>query len=256
MLEHLTGPLTTIREEARTMAAKKCTKCGEEKPLQQFFRQKASKDGHGPWCKLCMKLNAEKHRLGNPEQARRQRREWARRNKLKVNQSNARRRLTPEYQEYMRRYGKEWYGRNKERLKAVRREWYLKNKPEHNARSRASYYANPDLWHQRAKAWAEKNPERWREMMRRNDNKRRAIKAGACGVWTAEDVKKRFAQQRGMCAVCRAKLNKSFHRDHIVALSCGGSNEPSNLQLLCKSCNSKKHKKDPIKFMQENGYLL
>jgi 5-methylcytosine-specific restriction endonuclease McrA len=62
--------------------------------------------------------------------------------------------------------------------------------------------------------------------------------------------------QKGRCAVCREALSKSFHRDHRIALANGGSNDKSNLQLLCKSCNSRKHKKDPIRFMQENGYLL
>ena len=33
---------------------KKCTKCGEVKPLDAFHRDKARKDGHGYWCKACI----------------------------------------------------------------------------------------------------------------------------------------------------------------------------------------------------------
>lgn len=32
---------------------KKCTKCKEDKPLDEFRRKAKSKDGRSPWCKLC-----------------------------------------------------------------------------------------------------------------------------------------------------------------------------------------------------------
>ena len=35
------------------MAAKKCTKCGTEKPLAEFYRRSASPDGLQPLCKAC-----------------------------------------------------------------------------------------------------------------------------------------------------------------------------------------------------------
>lgn len=61
--------------------------------------------------------------------------------------------------------------------------------------------------------------------------------------------------QRGLCAACKEVLKK-FHVDHIVPLALGGAHEPSNLQLLCPPCNRSKHAKDPVRFMQEKGYLL
>lgn len=44
--------------------------------------------------------------------------------------------------------------------------------------------------------------------------------------------------------------------DHIMPMDLGGSNDASNLQLLCQSCNSSKHAKHPVDFMQERGFLL
>ena len=41
-----------------------------------------------------------------------------------------------------------------------------------------------------------------------------------------------------MCEKCRA--TKNFSIDHRVPLARGGHNGVSNLQLLCKNCNSKK----------------
>ena len=49
--------------------------------------------------------------------------------------------------------------------------------------------------------------------------------------------------QRGRCAnpFCRVRLvDENIHLDHIVAIVRGGTNEASNLQLLCGSCNDRK----------------
>ena len=52
---------------------KKCTKCGEQKPLSEFYKNKKLKDGHQAHCKLCsakygkewIKHNWEKRRASN-----------------------------------------------------------------------------------------------------------------------------------------------------------------------------------------------
>lgn len=47
-----------------------------------------------------------------------------------------------------------------------------------------------------------------------------------------------------------------YHVDHIVPLIAGGSNDRSNLQILCQPCNNSKSSKDQIEFMQSRGMLL
>lgn len=63
------------------------------------------------------------------------------------------------------------------------------------------------------------------------------------------------ASQKWKCVVCREKLIK-FEVDHITPVFAGGTNDRTNLQLLCMPCNRKKSAKDPIKFMQSRGFLL
>lgn len=64
------------------------------------------------------------------------------------------------------------------------------------------------------------------------------------GKFRADDITKIETLQRGKCAGCRKKLNGSYHVDHIIPVSRGGANYPSNLQLLCPSCNLTKGRKD------------
>jgi len=45
------------------------------------------------------------------------------------------------------------------------------------------------------------------------------------------------------CQICGARRNLCV--DHIVAIANGGSNDPKNLQTLCRTCNMKKsYKRD------------
>lgn len=87
-------------------------------------------------------------------------------------------------------------------------------------------------------------------------NNRRALKIGAGGRFTAIQVSALYQAQRGRCVSCRGKLGDSYHRDHVVPLSLGGSNDISNIQLLCESCNLSKGAKDPIVWAQEQGRLI
>ncbi|SDH09629.1 HNH endonuclease [Paraburkholderia phenazinium] len=102
------------------------------------------------------------------------------------------------------------------------------------------------------KQWNRENPESGRLQRR----KRRAIEKSAPGTHTVADIKRLLGLQRGCCAVCHKPLNNVYHVDHRIALARGGSNDWMNLQLLHPRCNMRKHAKDPIEFMQEQGFLL
>ena len=42
----------------------------------------------------------------------------------------------------------------------------------------------------------------------------------------------------GKCSSCEKQINsKQMDIDHIIPLSCGGTNQLDNLQCLCKKCN-------------------
>jgi hypothetical protein len=49
---------------------KACFKCGETKPLEQFYRHKMMADGHLNKCRDCTCKDVRHHRLDNPEKVR------------------------------------------------------------------------------------------------------------------------------------------------------------------------------------------
>jgi 5-methylcytosine-specific restriction endonuclease McrA len=89
-----------------------------------------------------------------------------------------------------------------------------------------------------------------------NFHRRRARKKSAGGVFTSGQIEALRIKQRSLCAGCGVKLGRSFHRDHIIALANGGSNDISNIQLLCRPCNLDKGALDPIEWAQRKGRLL
>jgi 5-methylcytosine-specific restriction endonuclease McrA len=152
---------------------------------------------------------------------------------------------------------------NRERMRV----WKADEANQERARERARRYAKEKSAEAVARAakWARENPERNRAL--KNKWKRdnwdkvqptamlyRARKFGAEGRYTKADVDRLKAQQKGRCACCAAK--KRLTVDHIVPLVRGGSNWPSNLQLLCMSCNTSKSGRDPVLFMRSRGLLL
>ena len=51
-----------------------------------------------------------------------------------------------------------------------------------------------------------------------------------------------FLMRKGLCAACSQKIDagKAWDIDHILPLALGGTNEPNNLQILCRSCHRTK----------------
>jgi 5-methylcytosine-specific restriction endonuclease McrA len=133
---------------------------------------------------------------------------------------------------------KAWRDANPEKAKAARKARYAANPEKYIAAAKARYAANPEKYINSALAWAKANPEKCSVIK----HKRRALKAGNGGNHTSQewlDLCKLYGYK---CLACGqvGKLTK----DHIKPLSKGGTNDISNIQPLCKSCNSRKHAKE------------
>lgn len=96
---------------------KKCTKCGIEKDIEMFVRNRKRKDGIGSWCKECARISSIEYRINNPEKASRSTKKWRENNK-----------------EHMRSLVSEWEKNNKDKRKKSHQKWIADN-PEKHAES-------------------------------------------------------------------------------------------------------------------------
>jgi len=208
------------------MKSKQCSKCKEVKPVTEFYHDKNRKDGHCYWCKGCIKSYQKPYMkiyYQTPEVKARQKAYMkAYRQTPKYKAYMKARRQTPEHKSYRRAY-----------MKAMRQT------PEHKAYQEA--YRKDHEAYLKSYQSAYNKTAKGKARVARNKHKRRTlIKELPCTL-TAEQWEEIKASQDYRCAMC-GKV-KPLARDHIFPLSKGGAFTKSNIQGLCRSCNSKKSNK-------------
>jgi 5-methylcytosine-specific restriction endonuclease McrA len=100
-------------------------------------------------------------------------------------------------------------------------------------RQKKRYDRDPEKARERALAWHRSNPERSRHNARAHKYR---VK-GALGSHTSIEWAARLAEFNHGCAYCP---NPAVSKDHLVAISQGGSNSIENIVPACRSCNSSK----------------
>lgn len=108
--------------------------------------------------------------------------------------------------------------------------------------------ANPEKMQAARVAWALANPEKAKAIQVRAAKKngrslsarRRARIARGGGTHSPDDVARILSAQNFVCVYCPASLHDGYEVDHKHPISRGGSNNPDNLQCLCRPCNRRK----------------
>ena len=173
---------------------KTCTKCGERKPLDDFFNHKSTKDGKEPRCKTCRKKQLRAYRINNPEK------EKARRNKYR--ESNA---------EKVREYQNKWLKENPDKARERQRRTVKKNHDKIKARAKSKRKSNALF-----ATWAKHLS--FADDVRENDAGFLEVRCTYCGLWTIPthiEAQNRAGAlngwgQRGECKIyCNANCKKS-----------------------------------------------
>jgi 5-methylcytosine-specific restriction endonuclease McrA len=119
---------------------------------------------------------------------------------------------------------------------------YQKNRP-HEAIAEIERRRNQKV---HRKAFQARNLKRWRRenpaRTAAQRDRRRALKMGADGEYTAEQFLALCRRYRNASLSCGSS-DKPLTPDHIVPLTLGGSNRITNIQPLCRRCNSRKNVK-------------
>jgi HNH endonuclease len=154
--------------------------------------------------------------------------------------------------ERMCEHKRKHYVKHRDKILAGHKHRYAEDPMGNKARAAKWYAENREHAIARIKQWSKDNPDKFRAIQRT----RKARKKGAEGSHSADDIAAIRLRQKDRCAYCRKPLKGKGEVDHIEPLARGGSNWPSNLQLLCIPCNRHKSAIDPIEFMQSQGFLL
>ena len=136
------------------------------------------------------------------------------------------------------------YGRNckicrallprKERDKAYREAHTEQVQRVGRESKRRWHLAHPEEHARRSKQWRIDNPEKARE----KDRRRRSLENHSEGSFTDAEWKSLCDSFGNVCLCCGS--TETLEPDHVLPISKGGSSYISNIQPLCKSCNSSK----------------
>jgi 5-methylcytosine-specific restriction endonuclease McrA len=211
---------------------KHCNNCQETKPIDEFSRNKSSKDGRQYYCKACQRA----WRDANKEKRAEQNRAYREANRDKIAEK-----------------GKAYYQANRdktlERQKAYQqsirdkvleyhRAYYQTNREKKTEYRRAYYRANKDKYAEYRKSWDQNNPDKRRAQTHR----RRARKE--CAVpqrWQKSEC------PDTNCYWCGVDLSTvKVELDHIMPISLGGEAKPYNEAPSCRDCNRSKNSKHPL----------
>lgn len=80
------------------------------------------------------------------------------------------------------------------------------------------------------------------------EERRERLKPGE-GYQVARDVRAELVAAAGKCRICGGTA--FLEADHIIPRRRGGTNHRSNLQVLCRGCNSKKYTKTMTEWLGE-----
>lgn len=203
---------------------KKCLCCHEEKLLNAFCNVRWSQDGRNTRCKACCRESNRRYHAANREAEKARHAAYLDANRDTI---NARKRSH--------------YAENASQISATRSVRRIERGHEMLAKERVRYVANIELYRSFSRDWNKRNPE---YVSSRKIERKRAIRR-APGRHTPAEFRALVEAYGGKCLCCGVadgprQSATEIVRDHIVPISKGGSNAISNIQPLCRACNTRK----------------
>lgn len=194
---------------------KVCKKCTQAKPFESYTIDVRYKDGYYPWCFECRQA----WRQGRKGRQKELHKNWREQN---------REHASAESLAYYHAH------RDEELVKRrANQKWRWHNDPVYRARKNREklthYHTNPEN-NRKRKLWSLAHVHR-----------RRARIKGTNTSFTPTEWRALCDQYGNRCLCCGEA--KPLTPDHVVPISCGGSNAIDNIQPLCLECNLRKNAK-------------
>lgn len=182
---------------------KTCSRCLVEKPYSEYHKFCHSADGYRAECKECRKPESKRYHAENADRIAAYHAAW------RVN-----------HKDYERQRKAEWERQNLAHVRAKHRTWQRANKGKRRLE---------------LLQWRRANPAKYKAQKQL----RRARIAGNGGSFTATEWLDLCRAHNNRCLCCGV-AGVVLAADHIVPIAKGGTSHISNIQPLCKSCNSSK----------------
>lgn len=190
-----------------------CTKCGAEKPEEDFPKGYKTKNGLGPWCKACMREKSRKWRMNNKELLSKQRK------KYKGNRKESDRRYRESHKEQIAKQNKIYRKTHKE---------------ERNQASKLYRKTHKGKIAESSRRWRKENQDKIKiYTQRRIAKKRQLLNTLTTAQWEA--IKQHFNYT---CAYCGKRERLTV--DHFIPVSKSGELTTNNVLPSCASCNCSK----------------
>lgn len=194
---------------------KHCNKCDTDKPVEEFGKNRAAKDGLNRSCKSCIRKRDSEYYKNNRKKVLEQKREYYKDNREQKLESKSK-----------------YYKDNLEK-----RRKYLEDNREKVA--------------ERNRKWKKENPEK----IRAYKANRRARKQGVLTeIDIQTSAAYRIAINNDPCFYCGTAKAKEYQVDHYFPIAKGGDDRWYNLVRACQPCNGSKHAKCGTYFMLMKGF--
>lgn len=254
--------MTAPEHKTNYILVKKCSKCGVEKTLDCFSRDKSKKYGINNSCKECRSKDKKRYYEQNREDCIKRSKEW--REKNPERHKNNYQSYNERNRDKQKEYSKWWQENNRERARQKQREWRQRNK-EHVDRHQKEYREKN---RERLNAWER---EYRRERRKEKDVKlssmmRDLVKRSLCDTksdstanllgYTKEDLEARL-EYNFVEGMTWDSYGKVWSVDHSIPIShflSKGEDRPwiinalSNLKPVWVSENSRKKAQHPLDF--------
>lgn len=194
---------------------KTCNKCGVEKSLEEFHKDRRSKTGLSSRCKACAIACSRANYHANRDSRMEQKKSYYR-----------------AHADVAIERARKWAEENPARRREIRNKWVGRNgeaHAKHMEKLREAFKADPI---------------RKRETSRRNMALRRTSATGAGGRILLRKWRAILAAAKGVCQYCGRKPKKLL-MEHFVPVQLLGKTEAGNLVPACSSCNTSKGSKPP-----------
>lgn len=201
-------PMAPKNNPSEPSLVKVCTKCGEVKPLTEYYRHSSGSTKLRSDCKACRSSYGRLAYTANRE--------------LRLAAART------------------WYLANKAAVIARANQWQKEHRERRAVICAASFQRHHAARIATNKKWQAAHPE----VKIAANARRRARLMGAPGKLTIQEWRSLKALWRNRCAYCGSKP-KRLTQDHVIPLINGGEHSVHNVVPACQPCNSQKRTSPP-----------